>query len=1679
MANKDKQNRILLFEPNPAENKLIPNEDLSILVELYATRKGRTIIKDDSFNSTSRDQKINFIAGTKISSDGKRVSLTTDYTEKSTTESFGIENIQIDFDTAYTPLIKIKFIDVRGNSVFSQSRDISDTGTPESDYGVFFDFPYPLFELIVKGFYGKPVSYCLHLTKFTSSFNSSTGNFEIETEFIGYTYAILTDMLLGLIRAVITTPEGRINWERKVAKYTAAGITLKSIDEFIDDISKLSDEFKKVANNGKNSEQLNINAETREALGKIETKLNSLLNNIVPNGVDYSKSKSGIAVTSIDRKNVIDNSIKNFKEEIKTFLDGENGINSKITEDDLKIKTRDITKIINFRLKKSEIKNETDLINTIITKKSSEYSKTNTLEENRVKNLAVLILQSNIKDLPDNSIIEVYDLRSGFSEVLFKQDTLNDSDSRIRESLGKELAEISEQELQFSPTIRNITRILTLHCEVFMETLQEVSERARNNTPRDKTLKTALVDEEQKRGQFGGQNDRTIYPWPEYNEKVTDENGETTYQEAWLGSKLDYNQIQQVPELVFTENLLAELLRLKQKDNETIKENKFKGVNYYPVSPLDNPIFFPQITKNPYEVALTTGRANDALRLLLLRGFLLLGLSNKSLSNLNIETFGKLEAENLADSISEFDDTIANDLIQEIASLDSEQLIQQGEKGFDNIKNPKGVKIKSIYTSSSDTLTYNYIGAGTTNQRWFIPINKNFDGQAFYDSNNNAITPSDTLYTSGKNIALTNTKTGDAVYFKIIETSSYEEKNISPDYGSEIINKYNEKQPGNFIKQSSFRDVELKNLNPFSSSKKYTEITDLIYDEGDQGGSYKKAGATSQESSVLSSFFYNWDKTTNLFPLTINRTSPIKSGNYLSKGYNKESTNYKTNVKPTIINTEEPSKTYENTVVNTLFTGVYQRSFPENWGTNRDLIGYNLGDINDPNSSQLDMYTPFIDFNIDSDYYSLFGSKFYYGQNTNEAKAFLFLNTFKFYNLDDENILKLFITNSSYIKAPKLWCAYIGSIIYRLDETNDILTFTNTQLDTGLAPNGSNLLKLDDRFPEKDEYLYQVWNNNRFSSGINFRGERALVNITDTEYEKVGELTKNLKFEIREEFKRIFESFVNNEFRTIQENFEICDDLGDLALKWTELYDATTFTKTNQVGVSLGSLSTRNLISIFDKSNVSSTYENVSIIGSEDKPEIGENIYSEIFLRTREGSEANELINELYRGSYYIINGNVESLFTSSTTDGEKIKVDKSKMSTFLTGFFTRIKEISKDFSEQRQNKLDKLKQEIYNTTNDDFIKLSIYRTLASINTKWLGGTNCKDNSPFKQCTCKTGSDNTYDKTVAENEKISEPDLIHSFRFVDSAYNDIGDTFYINPFYVQRLILGNFNQSFFDLINQILIDNNFNFIALPNFINYNSLDDVTDVFNTFTYSDVIKPGNNNTTSGPSFVCQYIGQTSTTLSTPYNDYKDDGVYIRLDENGKIIKSSIPSHYGTSKKNNGDLSLPVFLVSYGLQNQSFFKDISISQQETTESLESLQLIEDLSLSADKRKPTFKGQNLWNVYQKRQYKVEIEMMGNAMIQPFMYFQLDDIPLFRGMYTIYKTTHSITPNNMTTKFSGIKTKRFRTPLIKKEDFFMSLISGLNELSDKRNTQSGSTEGNFSTEYTTNIDQTQIIINK
>jgi hypothetical protein len=69
---------------------------------------------------------------------------------------------------------------------------------------------------------------------------------------------------------------------------------------------------------------------------------------------------------------------------------------------------------------------------------------------------------------------------------------------------------------------------------------------------------------------------------------------------------------------------------------------------------------------------------------------------------------------------------------------------------------------------------------------------------------------------------------------------------------------------------------------------------------------------------------------------------------------------------------------------------------------------------------------------------------------------------------------------------------------------------------------------------------------------------------------------------------------------------------------------------------------------------------------------------------------------------------------------------------------------------------------------------------------------------------------------------------------------------------------------------------------------------------------------------------------------------------------------------------------------------------------------------------------------------------MMGNAMIQPMMYFQLNNIPMFHGAYMITHVKHSIKPNFMSTNFTGVRIRQVETPLISVKDLFMSLIDSL-----------------------------------
>jgi hypothetical protein len=67
---------------------------------------------------------------------------------------------------------------------------------------------------------------------------------------------------------------------------------------------------------------------------------------------------------------------------------------------------------------------------------------------------------------------------------------------------------------------------------------------------------------------------------------------------------------------------------------------------------------------------------------------------------------------------------------------------------------------------------------------------------------------------------------------------------------------------------------------------------------------------------------------------------------------------------------------------------------------------------------------------------------------------------------------------------------------------------------------------------------------------------------------------------------------------------------------------------------------------------------------------------------------------------------------------------------------------------------------------------------------------------------------------------------------------------------------------------------------------------------------------------------------------------------------------------------------------------------------------------------------------------------MMGNALIQPMMYFNLRYVPMFSGPYMIQKVIHTITPGNFETMFEGIRQPTASLPKV--ENYIQSLKTTL-----------------------------------
>jgi hypothetical protein len=375
-----------------------------------------------------------------------------------------------------------------------------------------------------------------------------------------------------------------------------------------------------------------------------------------------------------------------------------------------------------------------------------------------------------------------------------------------------------------------------------------------------------------------------------------------------------------------------------------------------------------------------------------------------------------------------------------------------------------------------------------------------------------------------------------------------------------------------------------------------------------------------------------------------------------------------------------------------------------------------------------------------------------------------------------------------------------------------------------------------------------------------------------------------------------------------------------------------------------------------------------------------------------------------------------DSKISDTSTITTYAKIRKTTDDNFFTNFFSELSTRIK----ATETKLLNQEQEFKKLTGDEDIITQTYYSFKNINDKWLSG-------PKKNIT-------NLGYPPYENEQNpytnSPYELINLFAFVDRAMNPIGDTI-INPETLVEL-LDDQNVSVFTVISQLLSKNGFEFFPLQNFMNIGNTDDWRQSFLIDT-EGIVK-------QGPIFVCMYIGGESSypTGIGKYGDFKDDGIVDIIDPgvsdfSTKDCDSIVPDDDDQVNKlpNFPWRQVRAFRVKFGEQNQSMFTDIKIDSKEYPETNESLVILSRLAGDNKQQAPIPKGQNLYNLYENRSYKATVTGLGNAMIQPTQYFQIENVPLFNGAYIILNVEHSIEPNKMTTSFSGTKILKYPIPRV------------------------------------------------
>lgn len=626
-------------DQNLPEPRGVNQEDLVMYVNLECDLVPRSrLVRGTDGNS---GQLIQVAAGTVnfLNPNGDQ-KLTTNWTELQegipnqntiNKELLGITRIVYNVGLSFVPEVSITLEDIRGRSLFE--------GGDDSAYSVFFNYPWPVFYLTLKGYYGKATKTRLYLNNFYTSMNANSGNFEIELTFRTEQFSVLKDIQYADLFAVPQMYTKKFSNNQQVDQTTQIGGNNKTVSEITayrgyEKIKLVYSNYKQKGLIPESFPELTV----PQLINKLDNFVNVTLGGygklsfnsftdfenyksavINYNGEIFTRSSSWFS-TYMDLKNPfiitendVDYEIYTFKPEqisnsvtALSILEETISRNNQILSNnptfgeggskEIKVPIT-LSSLIMPTLSISQV----DIVKTL-TKRNGTPP---TQEQIDLFGTELELIFANANSLLDVEVSPFYRLDgdgyyADLSEKI-RQD-LKSSENEIENSLSEELDRILESSsgLGFKPTVKNVIAVILASAEAFLLLLDDVHTKAFDNRNSTFRLRAASSEGNPELSDIVGDlPDSPVYPWPQFvvEKKV---NNNTVYENAYPGDS-DYISLTRAndftiwPEVEFVEEFIKGYLKRDldpPANNQTVN---LTAVNRNLISGFDTPS-----TNNPY-----------------------------------------------------------------------------------------------------------------------------------------------------------------------------------------------------------------------------------------------------------------------------------------------------------------------------------------------------------------------------------------------------------------------------------------------------------------------------------------------------------------------------------------------------------------------------------------------------------------------------------------------------------------------------------------------------------------------------------------------------------------------------------------------------------------------------------------------------------------------------------------------------------------------------------------------------------------------------------------------------------------------------------------------------------------------------------------------------------------------